>query len=348
VRNIENIIVTGASGFIGSNFIKNLLEDQNFGKDLKTITNIDKLTYAGDRENNLDYENNPKYNFINGDICDQDLISSLLKEFDVDVIINFAAESHVDNSIESPDEFIQTNIFGTFNLLRCLQEFNSSLNKSAIILHVSTDEVFGSLKLNDPGFTEKNSYKPNSPYSASKASSDHLVQAWHKTYGLPTLITNCSNNYGPNQNFEKLIPKIIKCAVNKEEITIYGDGKNIRDWLYVDDHCKGIIKVLLEGKFGETYNIGGKNEISNIEIAKIICNLLENAYPFDKNPIKSNLYNSYEGLISFVSDRLGHDFRYSIDPSKIEKDLDWYPEETFETGITKTISWYLEKLIKND
>ena len=348
MRNIKNILVTGASGFIGSNFIKNLLGDRNLEKDLKTIINIDKLTYAGDKENNLDYENNPKYKFIKGDICNQDLISSILKEFNIDVIVNFAAESHVDNSIESPDEFIQTNIFGTFNLLRCLQEFNASLNKRSIILHISTDEVFGSLKINDPGFTETNSYKPNSPYSASKASSDHLVQAWHKTYGLPTLITNCSNNYGPNQNFEKLIPKIIKCAFNKEEITIYGDGQNIRDWLYVDDHCKGIIKVLLEGKFGETYNIGGKNEITNIEIAKIICNLLEDAYPFDKNPIKSNNFNSYEDLITFVSDRLGHDFRYSIDASKIEKDLDWYPEETFETGISKTISWYLEKLTKND
>lgn len=345
MREYKNILVTGGSGFIGSNFINVLLNSKNYSNKILNIINLDKLTYAASLENNRNYEQNINYKFIEGDICDSILVNSVLKKFSIDAVINFAAESHVDNSIESPNEFIQTNIFGTFNLLQCIKNFNQDKNKEVLLLHISTDEVFGSLKKNSPSFSENNSYKPNSPYSASKASSDHLVRAWNKTYNLPVLITNCSNNYGPHQNNEKLIPKIIDCAFNKKKITIFGDGMNIRDWLYVDDHCEAILKVLTEGRIGDTYNIGGLNEITNIDIANIICDYIEDIYPFEDNPSPSNEYKCYKDLITYTKDRPGHDFRYSIDATKIKNDLNWMPNETFNTGIKKTINWYLDKLL---
>ena len=343
MRKIKNIIVTGGSGFIGSNFI-NLLLNKNYysHKDIN-ILNIDKLTYAGSIENNEKYKNDKRYNFVEGDILDENLISSLLERHNADAIINFAAESHVDNSIEAPDAFIKTNILGTYNLLKCINTHNLEYKKNALFFHISTDEVFGSLKIDDPSFTENNPYKPNSPYSASKASSDHLVRAWYKTYKLPVLISNCSNNYGPNQNNEKLIPKIIHNALKLEKINIYGDGKNIRDWLYVDDHCKAIIKILEKGKLGETYNVGGFNEKTNLEIALFICNIIEEIHPINKNSFNKLNYKSYHDLITFVEDRKGHDYRYSINPKKIFNDLKWEPSETFDSGIRKTINYYLEK-----
>lgn len=350
MRNIKNILVTGGSGFIGSNFINLLLnEDQYHNEDIR-IFNIDKLTYAGSVNKNKNYINDKRYKFFKGDIIDESLVTSILEKFNIDAVINFAAESHVDNSIEAPDIFIETNILGTYNLLKCLNSYNLSYGKSAIFFHISTDEVFGSLKKNSQGFNENNQYKPNSPYSASKASSDHLVRAWNKTFNLPVLITNCSNNYGPNQDFEKLIPKIIKNAINKEIIPVYGDGMNIRDWLYVEDHCKAILKVLIDGEIGETYNIGGLNEITNIEIAMKICQILENIYPFSRNNKITNNKKlfSYKDLITFVKDRSGHDFRYAIDPSKIEKNLNWKPSETFDSGIQKTVKWYLKQFKIHD
>lgn len=347
MRNYKNILVTGGCGFIGSNFINLMLNKNDNTREDINIINIDKLTYAGSVKKNENYIDDKRYKFIEGDIIDEKLISRILLRFNIDVIINFAAESHVDNSIKLPDTFIKTNILGTYNLLKCLNSYNLENSKSALFFHISTDEVFGSLKNNDPGFNESNQYKPNSPYSASKASSDHLVRAWFKTYKLPVLITNCSNNYGPNQDSEKLIPKIIKNAINKEMIPIYGDGMNIRDWLYVEDHCRAIISVLIEGKIGETYNIGGLNEIANIEIANRICDVLENLYPFNTNlnPITNSNLSGYKDLITFVGDRLGHDFRYSIDPTKIKNDLNWKPKETFDTGIEKTIAWYIDRFL---
>lgn len=348
MRHIKNILITGGSGFIGSNFINLLLNKNYYSEDINII-NIDKLTYAGSIKKNEDYINDRRYKFYEGDIIDEELISSILEKFDIDVIINFAAESHVDNSIEAPDIFIETNILGTYSLLKCLNSYRQDKSKNVLFFHISTDEVFGSLKKNDPGFTERSQFKPNSPYSASKASSDHLVRAWYKTFNLPILITNCSNNYGPNQDSEKLIPKIIKNAVNKEMIPIYGDGMNIRDWLFVEDHCKAIVRVLLEGEIGETYNIGGLNEITNIEIANKICQILEEIYPFNTNPktTKNKELLSYKDLITHVKDRSGHDYRYAIDPKKIEKNLNWKPNETFDSGITKTVKWYLKQLKKN-
>ena len=350
MRNYKNILVTGGSGFIGSNFIDLLLNKSIYFQDDVKIINIDKLTYAGSKKNNKNYENDPRYKFIEGDILDEKLISSILESFDIEVVINFAAESHVDNSIKAPNAFIQTNILGTYNLLKCLNEHNMKFSLNSTFLHVSTDEVFGSLNKNDPSFTENNPYKPNSPYSASKASSDHLVRAWFETYQLPILITNCSNNYGPNQNNEKLIPKIIQNAIYKNIIPIYGNGLNIRDWLYVEDHCRALIEVLLKGKFCETYNIGGLNEITNIEIANKICDIIEAIYPFNKNTNSDDNknYMEYKSLISFVQDRPGHDFRYSINQTKIKEELDWEPIETFNSGLKKTVQWYLEKFLSND
>lgn len=341
----KNFLITGGSGFIGSNFIRLLLSDEQSSFNVRKVINIDKLTYAGDINNNIDYVNNSKYELVVGDICDETLVNNTLKNEQIDIVVNFAAESHVDNSIKRPDEFIKTNINGTFNLLLQSNEIFNEINKNLIFLHVSTDEVYGSLQLNESSFTEKNRFKPNSPYSASKAASDHLVRSWFKTFGLPTLITNCSNNYGPYQNEEKLIPKIIKNAINLETIPVYGDGLNIRDWLYVDDHCKAILQVIKSQKFGETYNIGGLNEIKNIDIVNIICEHIEAKYPINDNIKNKRKLKSYKELIEYVPDRPGHDYRYAIDATKIEKDLGWSPEETFESGIKKTVNWYLNKFL---
>ncbi len=332
----KNILVTGGAGFIGSNYVNLISSNEDY-----KIVNLDKLTYAGDL-NNIDITNENNYTFIEGDICDEQLLKNIFLDYKIDTVVHFAAESHVDNSITGPRAFIETNITGTFNLLQAAyQVWMKEPNKlnpkyeHARFLHVSTDEVYGTL--GETGlFTEITAYAPNSPYSASKASSDMLVRSYFHTYGLPVVTTNCSNNYGPRQHNEKLIPTIIRKALNKEDIPIYGTGKNIRDWLYVLDHCRGIELALLNGRIGETYNIGGKNERENIYIAKTICTILDTI-----KPLKNN--KSYLDLITFVADRPGHDFRYGIDASKIERELGWRADENFETGIKKTIDWYLEK-----
>lgn len=347
MRTFKNILITGGSGFIGSNFIKSILSDRVISNQIRHIINLDKLTYASSDDYLANIKKDSRYKFYKGDICDEKIINLILEKFNIDAVINFAAESHVDNSIESPDEFVQTNIYGTFNLLKCINKRNKLQKNEVIFLHISTDEVFGSLDLNDPSFTEETSYKPNSPYSASKAASDHLVKAWYKTYNLPAIITNCSNNYGPNQNNEKFIPKIINNALKKQPIPIYGNGKNIRDWLYVEDHCKAIIKILRKGKVGETYNIGGSNEKENIQVVCMICEILEELLPFSKNRSCENDYSDYKDLITYVDDRPGHDLRYSIDSSKILRELNWQPNETFDSGIKKTIKWYLKNLNLN-
>ncbi|TQD40745.1 dTDP-glucose 4,6-dehydratase [Haloflavibacter putidus] len=334
---MKTILVTGGAGFIGSNYINYLLQTN---KPVQ-IVNLDKLTYAGDK-NNIENPKHPNYTFVEGDICDIELLKELFDKYQFQEVVHFAAESHVDNSILDPSAFIKTNIDGTFNLLQTAYKlwmeepfrFTKSF-ENARFLHVSTDEVYGTLGKNGL-FTEKTPYAPNSPYSASKAASDMLVRSYFHTYGLPVVTTNCSNNYGPHQHDEKLIPVIIRKALNEEEIPIYGDGKNIRDWLYVTDHCKGIYRVLEKGKLGETYNIGGKNERENLYIATTICEILD-----EINPRKNK--QSHKDLISFVKDRPGHDFRYAIDASKLEKELGWKADETFETGIRKTVAWYLNK-----
>ena len=330
------ILITGGAGFIGSNFIPYFL---NKHQDTKVI-NLDKLTYAGELSNLDEVSSNRNYNFVKGDIYNRKLIEDLFKTYRFNGVIHFAAESHVDNSIENPGEFINTNIVGTFNLLDVAKaNWMTSSNqpkKNCIknrFLHISTDEVYGSLG-NSGLFTEKTPYAPNSPYSASKASSDFLVRSYFHTYGMNVVTTNCSNNYGPKQHDEKLIPTIIRKALSNENIPIYGDGKNVRDWLFVDDHCKGIDLVYHYGKAGETYNIGGNNEHNNIYIANKICEILDKIKPKRV---------SYKNQISFVKDRLGHDFRYAIDASKIEKELGWNAVENFETGIKKTVNWYLNK-----
>lgn len=331
-----SIIVTGGAGFIGSNFINDWLK-----KSEEPIINIDKLTYSGNLNNFIDPPDNKKHLFFKGDIQDKGLVTKLLKDYHPRAIINFAAESHVDRSIYEPDIFLRTNIFGTFNLLDCCKkywgELDKTLKKNFRFLHVSTDEVYGSLNANALAFKETHPYEPNSPYSASKASSDHLVRAYNKTFGLPVLTTNCSNNYGPYQFPEKLIPLIIHNALEFKTLPIYGNGLQIRDWLYVSDHCKAIRAVLEQGKSGEVYNIGGFNEKTNIEVVHTICNLLDQL-----RPIKENYgIKSYQELIAYIEDRPGHDQRYAIDASKIKKDLNWEPEETFQTGIHKTTEWYL-------
>ena len=333
---MQTILITGGAGFIGSNFIPYFLEKNSDCK----VVNLDLLTYAGSLDNLVDVENHPNYTFIKGDICDRSLIEKLFKEYHVTQVIHFAAESHVDNSIENPNAFVKTNIFGTFTVLDVAKNFWMSAPnsykkgfKNARFHHISTDEVYGSLS--DKGlFSEKTSYAPNSPYSASKASSDFMVRSYYHTYGLNVVTTNCSNNYGPKQHDEKLIPTIIRKAILGEAIPIYGDGKNIRDWLYVLDHCKGIDLVFKNGVVGETYNIGGKNERNNLYIANTICEILDDIRPKSK---------SYKNQISFVKDRPGHDFRYAIDASKLENKLGWKADENFETGIIKTVKWYLEK-----
>ena len=330
-----NILVTGGAGFIGSNFILDQISNKN-----NNVLNYDKLTYAGNLHNLKSIENHKNYIFMNGDINDSEKINNIIKDFSPDSIINFAAESHVDRSIDGPGEFIKTNINGTYELLSAsLNYYNRIEGKSRDnfrFLHVSTDEVYGSL--GDTGkFTEKTPYDPSSPYSASKAASDHLVRAWGHTYKLPILITNCSNNYGSFQFPEKLIPLIISNCINHKPLPIYGKGDNIRDWIYVEDHCIGIYTVLKKGKVGESYNIGGNQEFSNIYIVRKICNILDEIYPSDK-------IDSYDSLITFVEDRPGHDFRYAIDSSKIEKELGFSPTENLESGLAKTISWYLNNL----
>jgi dTDP-glucose 4,6-dehydratase len=329
------IVVTGGAGFIGANFI---LEWINFDNTEKII-NLDKLTYAGNLETLSSIKNDSRYHFFQGDIGDQSLITKVFADLKPRAVINFAAESHVDRSIHGPAEFIQTNIVGTFNLLECARSYWNELpepQKSAFrFLHVSTDEVYGSLGPNDPPFTEKHPYEPNSPYSASKAASDHLVRAWFHTYGFPVLTTNCSNNYGPFHFPEKLIPLCILNALNGKPLPIYGDGLQIRDWLYVKDHCSAIRAVLEKGILGETYNIGGWNEKANIEVVKQICCILDELRPKSDG-------KSYVELITYVKDRPGHDRRYAIDASKIERELGWRPAETFETGIKKTVQWYLD------
>jgi dTDP-glucose 4,6-dehydratase len=328
------ILVTGGAGFIGSNFVLEWLAQST-----ETVINLDKLTYAGNLENLITLKNNPQHIFIKGDIGDNDLVRDLLNQYKPRAILNFAAESHVDRSISNPDAFIETNILGTFHLLNKARDYYTTLTgieKEAFrFLHVSTDEVYGSLDNDDPAFSETTAYQPNSPYSASKASSDHLVRAYHHTYGLPVLTTHCSNNYGPYQFPEKLIPLIIRNALAGDALPVYGTGENIRDWLYVTDHCAAIRCVLDKGKLGETYNIGGCNEVRNIDVVKTICAILDKDVPLpDKR--------SYSQQISFVTDRAGHDWRYAINAEKIEKELGWTPTETFTSGLEKTVKWYLD------
>jgi dTDP-glucose 4,6-dehydratase len=329
------ILVTGGAGFIGGNFVLNWLSDSA----AEGIVNLDKLTYAGNLATLDALKNDERHVFVRGDIGDQDLVTALLKKHRPRAIINFAAESHVDRSIHGPAEFVQTNVLGTFNLLECAREYWNGLEGSEKeqfrFHHVSTDEVYGTLSLTDPAFTELNSYEPNSPYSASKAASDHLVRAWFHTYGFPVLTTNCSNNYGPYHFPEKLIPLVILNALNGKPLPIYGDGQQIRDWLYVVDHCSAISEVLARGKLGETYNIGGWNEKANIDVVKTICSILDELKPRSDG-------QSYAEQITFVTDRPGHDRRYAIDASKIERELGWRPAETFDSGIRKTVQWYLD------
>ena len=333
---MQTILITGGAGFIGSNFITYFIENN---KEIHVV-NLDLLTYAGNLEHLKELDNHPRYIFFEGDICKRDLVENLFKEYNFSGVIHFAAESHVDNSIKNPDAFVKTNVFGTFTLLDVAKNYwmNAPFEykegyENARFHHISTDEVYGTL--GDTGlFTEETSYAPNSPYSASKASSDFMVRSYFHTYGMNDVTTNCSNNYGPKQHDEKLIPTIIRKAISGENIPIYGDGKNIRDWLYVLDHCKGIELVFYNGKLGETYNIGGKNERNNLYIANKICEILDQIHPKE---------TSYKEQISFVTDRPGHDFRYAIDATKLENELGWKADENFESGILKTVEWYLKK-----
>ena len=324
-----NIFVTGGCGFIGSNFIiGQILKERN------NILNFDKLTYAGNPDNLNSISDSGNYQFINGDIADYKLLKECIFNFKPDAIVNFAAESHVDRSIDDPMLFIQTNVLCTATLLNAATTFfDSHKNEDFRFHHISTDEVYGSLG-SDGAFNENSLYRPNSPYSASKASSDHLVRAWSKTYKLPILISNCSNNYGPFQYPEKLIPLVIINCIDLKPLPIYGDGSNIRDWLYVDDHCSAIYEVLLKSEPNQTYNIGGNNEMSNIEIVTLICSALDNKIPRSDGM-------RYENLIKFINDRPGHDFRYAIDSSKVNTEIGWFAEETFNTGLEKTIDWYI-------
>lgn len=328
------ILVTGGAGFIGSNFVLDWLLQSD-----ECIINLDKLTYAGNLENLVTLQGDGRHLFVQGDLSDTELVVRLLQEYRPRAVLNFAAESHVDRSIHGPEDFVQTNIVGTFRLLECVRGYWSALpetEKSAFrFLHVSTDEVYGTLSKEASPFAETNRYEPNSPYSASKAASDHLVRAWHHTYGLPVLTTHCSNNYGPYHFPEKLIPLMIVNALAGKALPVYGDGQQIRDWLYVKDHCSAIRRVLEAGRLGETYNIGGWNEKPNIEIVHRVCELLDELQPRADG-------ESYKALITYVADRPGHDRRYAIDARKIERELGWRPTETFDTGIRKTVQWYLD------
>ena len=334
MRKAENILVTGGAGFIGSNFVLDWLAQCE-----EPVINLDKLTYAGNRENLASLAGVARHVFVQGDLGDRALVDRLLAEHRPRAVVNFAAESHVDRSIHGPEDFIQTNIVGTFRLLEGVRAYWAGLpepEKSAFrFLHVSTDEVYGSLSKDDPPFTESNRVEPNSPYSASKAASDHLVRAWHHTYGLPVLTTNCSNNYGPYHFPEKLIPLMIVNALAGKPLPVYGDGLQVRDWLYVKDHCSAIRRVLEAGQLGETYNVGGWNEKPNIDIVHTVCALLDELRPKADG-------SSYKAQITHVQDRPGHDRRYAIDARKIERELGWKPTETFETGIRKTVQWYLD------
>jgi dTDP-glucose 4,6-dehydratase len=330
----DTILVTGGAGFIGSNFILQWLASES-----STVINLDKLTYAGNPANLASVAADRRYKFLQGDICDRQMLAEMLLMHRPRAIVHFAAESHVDRSIHGPDDFVRTNVNGTFSLLEETRAYWSAMTddeKSAFrFLHVSTDEVYGSLSATDPAFSETTRYAPNSPYSASKAASDHLVRAYHHTYGLPVLTTNCSNNYGPFQFPEKLIPLVILHALNGKPIPVYGDGMNVRDWLYVADHCEAIRTVLKRGRPGETYNIGGSNEIKNLDVVNTICSVLDELRP--KDPVVP-----HKNLITFVKDRPGHDRRYAMDATKIQSELGWRPKETFESGMRKTIEWYLD------
>jgi len=328
------VLITGGAGFIGANFVLDWVAQTD-----EKIVNLDKLTYAGNLESLASLKNNPQHVFVQGDIGDAALLPKLLSEHQPRAVLNFAAESHVDRSIHGPGDFIETNIVGSFRLLESVRGYWQALSAEAQsqfrFLHVSTDEVYGSLTPQDPAFTEQHQYEPNSPYSASKAASDHLVRAWYHTYGLPVLTTNCSNNYGPLHFPEKLIPLMIVNALAGKPLPVYGDGMQVRDWLYVKDHCSAIRRVLEGGRLGETYNVGGWNEKPNIEIVKTVCALLDELRPRADG-------QSYATQITYVKDRPGHDRRYAIDARKLEKELGWKPAETFETGIRKTVAWYLE------
>jgi len=343
----KNFIITGGAGFIGSSIIRFLINETEH-----KVLNLDKLTYASNLESLKILNDNPRYEFVQGDICNQKLVSQLFDRFKPDIVMHLAAESHVDRSIEGPTDFIQTNVIGTLVMLECARKYWNNLDKKNFLFHhISTDEVYGSLNETDL-FTEQSNYDPSSPYSASKASSDHLVRAWHRTYGLPIVITNCSNNYGPYQFPEKLIPLIILNALERKPLPVYGSGQNIRDWLFVEDHANALYSVVSKGKIGETYNIGGRNEKTNLEVVNIICEILDELIPPNLNKKKNNqkIYRlksskksilSYKDLITFVKDRPGHDFRYAIDASKIKKELNWAPKHSFKTAIKKTIEWYL-------
>lgn len=321
------ILVTGGAGFIGANFVLDWLAQSD-----ETILNLDKLTYAGNLHNLNSLQNDKRHIFVRGDIADQGLVTQLLDIHQPRAVIHFAAESHVDRSIAGPREFIMTNIVGTFNLLEACRL--AKLDSQFRFIHVSTDEVYGTLNYDEPAFTEQHAYQPNSPYSASKASSDHLVRAYYHTYNLPVITTNCSNNYGPHQYPEKLIPRIIQHALQDKPLPILGNGKNVRDWLYVGDHCAAIREVLVKGELGQTYNIGGDNEKPNLDVVNTICELLD-----ELEPRKDG--QSYKKQIAFVTDRPGHDLRYAINADKIKQQLGWQPQETFESGIRKTVNWYL-------
>ena len=329
------ILITGGAGFIGSALIRHIIKNTK-----NTVINLDKLTYAGNLESLNEVSADPRYFFEQVDICDKAELARVLSHYQPDAVMHLAAESHVDRSIDGPAAFIETNVVGTYILLEAVRAYWNDLEPkkkaSFRFHHISTDEVYGDLEGTDDLFTEKTSYEPSSPYSASKASSDHLVRAWLRTYGLPTIVTNCSNNYGPYHFPEKLIPLMILNALDGKPLPVYGDGMQIRDWLYVEDHARALYKVVTEGELGETYNIGGHNEKANIEVVKAICSLLEELVPN-----KPEGFSQYQDLITYVTDRPGHDVRYAIDASKIERELGWTPEESFETGIRKTVEWYL-------
>ncbi len=332
----KKILITGGAGFIGSALVRHIINHTQH-----SVMNVDKLTYAGNIESLSTIEKSKRYTFEQIDICNEDELIRVFKQYSPDIIIHLAAESHVDRSINDPSDFIQTNIFGTYNLLKVSKEYWSTLKSNDKnnfkFHHVSTDEVYGDLGNSDALFTESSPYLPSSPYSASKASSDHLVRAWIRTFKFPAVITNCSNNYGPYQFPEKLIPLIINNALAGNSLPIYGDGKQIRDWLYVDDHVEALINVALNSKNGETYNIGGNNQIQNIDVVKKVCKVLDELVPN-----KNNNFSKYEELITFVKDRSGHDLKYAIDAKKISNELNWKPQETFDTGIHKTVKWYLD------
>ncbi len=332
MHKIKNVLVTGGAGFIGSNFVHFLLNQE---KDIQLV-NVDFLTYAGHLESLDGVSSYPNYVFIQEDITNFDAVKRILEDFQIDTIVHFAAESHVDRSITNPGQFIQTNIIGTYNLLQAAKTVWSEKDgfEGKHFHHVSTDEVYGMLSLTDPAFEEKTPYSPNSPYAASKASSDHLVRAYFHTFGLPVTITNCSNNYGPFQYPEKLIPLMIINAVNGKPLPIYGDGQQIRDWLFVEDHCRVIYQVITQGEKGETYNVGGGNQFPNLDIVKTICSILDEEIP-------DSSYFPHENLITFVKDRPGHDFRYAINYEKIEKELKWKPALNLQEGLKKTVKWYL-------